>query len=104
MTFVQPIDRRPCFACPSVHLDYAIYELLKNAMRAVVEHHWSASSLPAVNVHIAGSPEQITLRFSDQVIILRSVWRQHQTILSFVTEQPHIFQWFTGRRYSSRPT
>jgi [3-methyl-2-oxobutanoate dehydrogenase (acetyl-transferring)] kinase len=53
-----------------VHLDYAIYELLKNAMRAVVEYHWAASSLPAVNVHIAGSPEQITLRFSDQVSVL----------------------------------
>ena len=50
----------------SVHLDYALYELLKNAMRAVVEHSWSAASMPAVNVHIAGSSEQITLRISDQ--------------------------------------
>ena len=55
-----------------MHLDYAIYELLKNAMRAVVEHHWAASSLPAVNVHVAGSPEQVTLRFSDQVIATNS--------------------------------
>jgi len=55
-----------------VHLDYALYELLKNAMRAVVEHYGSAASMPAVNVHIAGSAEQITLRISDQASQLGS--------------------------------
>ncbi len=56
----EPVVLRP------VHLDYALYELLKNAMRAVVEHSGPAASMPAVNVHIAGSSEQITLRISDQ--------------------------------------
>ena len=56
-----------------MHLDYALYELLKNAMRAVVEHNWSAAGMPAVNVHIAGSSEQITLRISDQVSQLGSL-------------------------------
>ena len=82
-----------------MHLDYAIYELLKNAMRAVVEYHWSASSLPAVNVHIAGSPEQITLRFSDQVSIAPLVLRY----VHYAQDDASTCTGLTGRRNPSTP-
>lgn len=63
------------------HLDYMLYELLKNAARAVVEHHrgkegflQSASPrgtfgpyrLPTVHVRICGGANDVTLRISDQ--------------------------------------
>ena len=86
-----------------MHLDYAIYELLKNAMRAVVEHHWSASSLPAVNVHIAGSPEQITLRFSDQVSVSCFVLCYLHALPRMGEDNPSRCDGLTGRRHSSRP-
>lgn len=56
------------------HLDYMLYELLKNAMRAVVEFH-SASrpagaapypKLPPVHVRICSGFNDLTLKVSDQ--------------------------------------
>ena len=46
------------------HLDYMLYELPKNAMRAVVEHHRSEGGgarapLPPILVHIAGAPQVV---------------------------------------------
>lgn len=46
------------------HCDYMLYELLKNAMRATVEHHRSDAGgaqapLPPVLVHIAGAPQVV---------------------------------------------
>lgn len=47
------------------HLDYMLFELLKNAMRAVVESH-RGRSLPAVHVAICKAASSVTLRISDQ--------------------------------------
>lgn len=47
--------------------DYMLFELLKNAMRAVVEAHRHGRSLPPVHVHICKAPSAVTLRISDQV-------------------------------------
>ena len=44
-----------------------LFELLKNAMRAVVEAHRRGRSLPPVHVHICKAPSSVTLRISDQV-------------------------------------
>ena len=58
------------------HLDYMLFELMKNAMRAVVESsrqrrsqnsHGRDDALPPVHVHICKAPTSVTLRISDQV-------------------------------------
>lgn len=53
------------------HLDYMLYELLKNSMRAVVEKHTGRNKrytarLPPVQVRICGGEGNVTLRISDQ--------------------------------------
>ncbi|BDA46288.1 [3-methyl-2-oxobutanoate dehydrogenase [lipoamide]] kinase [Coccomyxa sp. Obi] len=47
------------------HLDYMLYELLKNAMRAVVESH-KGRALPPLHVAICKAQSSVTLRISDQ--------------------------------------
>lgn len=49
------------------HLDYMLYELLKNAMRAVVQSH-KGRALPALRVEICKAQSSVTLRLSDQVL------------------------------------
>jgi hypothetical protein len=56
------------------HLDYMLFELLKNAMRAVVVAAPASRSrqnrrggLPPVHVRICKAPSSVTLRISDQV-------------------------------------
>lgn len=50
------------------HLDYMLFEVLKNAMRAVVEMHGTrSSSLPTIQIRIADAESCVTLRVSDQV-------------------------------------
>eukprot|EP00884_Botryococcus_braunii_P006717 jgi/Botrbrau1/16046/Bobra.7_2s0020.1 len=48
------------------HLDYMLYELLKNAMRAVVENHPRRSALPPVVIRVCNGGGTVTLRISDQ--------------------------------------
>lgn len=57
------------------HLDYMLFELLKNAMRAVVEAppqraRQTRRGLPPVHVRICKAPSSVTLRISDQVLAL----------------------------------
>lgn len=47
------------------HLDYMLFELLKNAMRAVVDSH-QHKQLPPIHVVICKSDSSVTLRMSDQ--------------------------------------
>ena len=47
------------------HLDYMLYELLKNAMRAVVERH-RGRALPPLHVAICKAQSSVTLRIADQ--------------------------------------
>ncbi len=49
----------------SSHLDYMLYELLKNAMRAVVERH-RGRALPPLHVAICKAQSSVTLRIADQ--------------------------------------
>lgn len=62
------------------HLDYMLYELLKNSARAVVErhlgvhrvsladvhHHHHRSRLPPIHVRLCGGETDVTIRLSDQ--------------------------------------
>ena len=49
------------------HLEYIVFELLKNAMRAVCETHlMRATSLPPIKILLTRGPSDITLRISDQ--------------------------------------
>lgn len=60
------------------HIDYMLYELLKNASRSVVERHYcsfhhknqalgeASSRLPSIHVRICGGKDDVTIRISDQ--------------------------------------
>ena len=54
----------------SSHIHYMLTELLKNSMRAVVQHHYtpgaSSKSLPPVTVVIVRGEEDVTIRVSDE--------------------------------------
>ncbi|KAG2013617.1 atypical/PDHK/BCKDK protein kinase [Coprinopsis cinerea AmutBmut pab1-1] len=55
------------FAYIRDHLEYIVFELLKNAMSAtVLKHHDSGSSLPPIRVTIVAGEDDISLRISDQ--------------------------------------
>nr|CAH8827568.1 unnamed protein product [Trichobilharzia regenti]CAH8827574.1 unnamed protein product [Trichobilharzia regenti] len=47
------------------HLYHILFELLKNAMRAVVEHHSKDDSLPPVEVLVSTGRENVTIKISD---------------------------------------
>ncbi|KAF7256815.1 hypothetical protein EG68_05748 [Paragonimus skrjabini miyazakii] len=47
------------------HLYHILFELLKNAMRAVVEQHGRASSLPSIEVLLVAGLENVTIKISD---------------------------------------
>ncbi|KAK4289793.1 hypothetical protein Pmani_037264 [Petrolisthes manimaculis] len=49
------------------HLYHMLFELFKNAMRAVVEHHGAASdTFPPIDVLLVMGQEDLTIRLSDQ--------------------------------------
>jgi len=52
------------------HLEYIMFELLKNSMRAVVEQHSSKNELgkklPPIKILLARGPSDISIRISDQ--------------------------------------
>ncbi len=48
------------------HLDYMLFELFKNSMRAVVDSCGSRRHLPPIHVTICPAPNSVTLRISDQ--------------------------------------
>ncbi len=52
------------------HLDYMLFELFKNSMRAVVDSSGSRH-LPAIHVAICPAPSSVTLRISDQVSLVQ---------------------------------
>ncbi|KAF8640139.1 hypothetical protein AX17_001375 [Amanita inopinata Kibby_2008] len=74
-------DRVPIMAWPDVvvdghvytefpyireHLEYIIFELLKNSMRATIEKHHGATTLPPVLATIAAGANDVSIRISDQ--------------------------------------
>ncbi|KAJ7498894.1 branched-chain alpha-ketoacid dehydrogenase [Mycena latifolia] len=54
------------FAYIKEHLEYIIFELLKNAMRATTLHHRGASSIPPIRATIVAGANDIGVRISDQ--------------------------------------
>ncbi|KZV76305.1 alpha-ketoacid dehydrogenase kinase N-terminal domain-containing protein [Peniophora sp. CONT] len=48
------------------HLEYIIFELLKNAMQATVLRHGNKSSLPPILVTVVAGADDISMRISDQ--------------------------------------
>jgi len=48
------------------HLEYIIFELLKNAMRATTTHHRGTSTLPPIRATIVAGANDIGVRISDQ--------------------------------------
>ncbi|GMH33368.1 hypothetical protein BSKO_01202 [Bryopsis sp. KO-2023] len=74
-----------------VHLDYVLFELMKNSMRAVVEvHQRSASSktvLPPIQVRICEAPKEVTIKISDRgggidYDKLENIWEYGYTTLA----------------------
>ncbi|KAI9442344.1 alpha-ketoacid dehydrogenase kinase N-terminal domain-containing protein [Lactarius indigo] len=54
------------FAYIKEHLEYIVFELLKNAMQATVAKHGKKSDLPAILVTLVAAPDCIGMRISDQ--------------------------------------
>ncbi|KAI9461295.1 alpha-ketoacid dehydrogenase kinase N-terminal domain-containing protein [Lactarius psammicola] len=54
------------FAYIKEHLEYILFELLKNAMQATVAKHGKKSDLPAILVTLVAAPDCIGMRISDQ--------------------------------------
>ncbi|KAJ7638837.1 alpha-ketoacid dehydrogenase kinase N-terminal domain-containing protein [Roridomyces roridus] len=54
------------FAYIKEHLEFIIFELLKNAMWATTSHHRGASSLPPIRATIAAGANEVSIRISDQ--------------------------------------
>ncbi|PFH52750.1 hypothetical protein AMATHDRAFT_73881 [Amanita thiersii Skay4041] len=48
------------------HLEYIVFELLKNSMRAIIEKHHNSSSLPPILATIAAGTNDVSIRISDQ--------------------------------------
>lgn len=59
-------DRRITMTYIPSHLYHMLFELLKNALRAVVEHHQNRDSLPEVKVFLCQGQRDITIKISDQ--------------------------------------
>ena len=54
---------------PPPHLYHILFELFKNSMRATVETHHEALSLPKIEVLLAKGEHDVSIRISDQVTI-----------------------------------
>ncbi|KAH9056571.1 alpha-ketoacid dehydrogenase kinase N-terminal domain-containing protein [Lactarius vividus] len=54
------------FAYIKEHLEYIVFELLKNAMQATAAKHGKKSDLPAILVTLVAAPDCIGIRISDQ--------------------------------------
>merc|ERR1711915_1069332 len=48
------------------HLYHMFFEIFKNSMRATMEYHEDAEKVPDIDVLIAKSPHDITIKISDQ--------------------------------------
>lgn len=59
-------DPAMAFTYVPAHLHYVLVELLKNALRATVERHADADSLPDVKVVIARGNHDVTIKVSDE--------------------------------------
>ncbi|KAJ7682775.1 alpha-ketoacid dehydrogenase kinase N-terminal domain-containing protein [Mycena polygramma] len=54
------------FAYIKEHVEYIIFELLKNAMRATASQHRSSSTLPPIRATIVAGANDVGIRISDQ--------------------------------------
>lgn len=60
---MYPESLLPTFNIPS-HIEYILFELLKNAMRAVVERH-TGSTLPPIEIHYHSNEKVINRHIGD---------------------------------------
>ena len=58
----QPGKRDPTGHFIPLHLFNIFYELLMNSMRAVVEYHWDSGSFPPVDVLVAQSNDDFSVK------------------------------------------
>ncbi|TFK75880.1 alpha-ketoacid dehydrogenase kinase [Pluteus cervinus] len=61
------------------HLEYIVFELLKNAIRATVTNHASEKSFPAIQATIAAGKDEVGIRISDRGGGIRALESQIQT-------------------------
>lgn len=55
------------FAYPPAHLHFILFELMKNAFRAVTETHMDAARLPTIKIlAVRGNEEDISIKIADQ--------------------------------------
>ena len=64
---------------PPANLYHILFELFKNSMRATVETHHKAMSLPKIEVLLAKGEHDVSIRISDQV----------RSIQYFFSQTPH---------------
>ena len=64
---------------PPANLYHILFELFKNSMRATVETHHKALSLPKIEVLLAKGEHDVSIRISDQV----------RSIQYFFSQTPH---------------
>lgn len=48
------------------HLYYILFEIMKNSMRAVCEHHATADTLPQIMIVIAEGEDEVSIKVADQ--------------------------------------
>ncbi|KAL0574533.1 putative protein kinase [Marasmius crinis-equi] len=65
------------FSYIRAHLEYIVFELLKNSMRATKLKHRGASSLPPLRATIAAGANDIGIRISDEGGGLHAIQRQY---------------------------
>ncbi|XP_064609112.1 pyruvate dehydrogenase (acetyl-transferring) kinase isozyme 2, mitochondrial-like isoform X2 [Liolophura sinensis] len=62
----QSLDREIFMVYVPSHLYHMLFELFKNAMRAVVEYHHKEIKVPKLRVMVCKGEEDVTIRVSDQ--------------------------------------